>query len=114
MFIPDLAPYPGFEKIKRMIPTRSIGWLSGAYTKGLVPKDFLDKLSQVQKNSNLVRVLATAGFHPCEYCQDGSEHKSSSHFFNTNGFIWPEMLAHYVRDHGYQPPEEFIRWVMEQ
>lgn len=113
MFIPDLSAYPGFAKI---MPTRSIGWLSGQnYPRGPVPEGFLDKLSRVEKDIVLVRVLATGGFHPCEYCRpDGSEHKSSCQFFSTNGFVWPEMLTHYVRDHGYKPPDEFVNWVMEQ
>lgn len=112
MFIPDLSAFPDFPKD---MPTRSIGWLSGHYPKGSVPKDFLSKLSQVENDHDHIFSIGTAGFHPCEYCQpDGSEHTSCSEFISKNGFIWPEMLAHYVRDHGYKPPDEFVNWVMEQ
>jgi hypothetical protein len=60
------------------------------------------------------------GFHVCEYCLpptrpatssgdvtlcfmvDGKEHK----------WIMPDMIIHYVRDHGYLPDAEFIEDAM--
>lgn len=61
------------------------------------------------------------GFHVCESCKSKDE---SNRFPNTssgdvnltftNGHKWvmPDMILHYVADHGWQPPSDFIADVM--
>lgn len=61
------------------------------------------------------------GFHVCEYCSGGEK---GSQFKNTSsgdvvlvfdsGRIWqmPDMILHYVADHSWKPPDEFIEDVM--
>ena len=49
------------------------------------------------------------GFHVCEYCHD----KTSSgdvtlRFVNGNQYKTPDMITHYVQDHDYSPPEQFV------
>ncbi len=72
------------------------------------------------------------GFHLCEWCFDPGIGgyiipEGVNHAFNfsssgdvtlyfENGHIWemPDMILHYVADHGWQPPADFISDVMTQ
>jgi hypothetical protein len=63
------------------------------------------------------------GFHICHLC--GTMNQPSGHRFPPtssgdvtlvfeNGHAWrmPDMILHYVADHGWVPPEEFVNDVM--
>lgn len=60
------------------------------------------------------------GFHVCEYCKKGQKnkhHNTSSgdvtlHFGSGRSYVMPDMILHYVVDHGWVPPGEFINDVM--
>lgn len=59
------------------------------------------------------------GFHICEYCRNEREEfiETSSGdvqlvFHNGHFYQMPDMLVHYIRDHSYRPPQEFIDDVM--
>lgn len=61
------------------------------------------------------------GFHVCEYCEQKgitiSRGNTSSgdvimEFASGRSWIMPDMIIHYVRDHGYLPPREFCEDVM--
>lgn len=64
------------------------------------------------------------GFHVCEYCNgqnqatDRFPFTSSGdvtlEFANSHQWEMPDMILHYVADHGWQPPQEFIDDVMTQ
>jgi hypothetical protein len=60
------------------------------------------------------------GFHTCEYCRaDGVPPATSSGettitFMNGRSYNVPDMLPHYVLEHNYRPPEQFIEDVMGQ
>ncbi|MFA6593882.1 MAG: hypothetical protein WCT16_01360 [Candidatus Buchananbacteria bacterium] len=63
------------------------------------------------------------GFHVCEFCHtDGKEnrfsHLSSGDvnltFANGHRWVMPDMILHYIADHRWQPPQEFINDVMTQ
>lgn len=53
------------------------------------------------------------GFHVCEYCQDET---SSGHVrvSFSSGRTWemPDMILHYVADHDFRPPDEFMKDVL--
>lgn len=53
------------------------------------------------------------GFHICEYCtQRGSAATSSGdvtlRFSDGQTWEMPDMIVHYIQNHGYLPPQEFI------
>lgn len=56
------------------------------------------------------------GFHTCEFCKDGEKGKypnTSSgdvtlNFSSGNSYVMPDMILHYVFDHGWVPPKRFI------
>lgn len=60
------------------------------------------------------------GFHVCEYCKPESENRFSNMSSGdttltfSSGRTWmvPDMILHYVVDHGWLPPQEFIGDVM--
>jgi hypothetical protein len=97
---------------------RAVGWLhpDHRFTKGNVSAEFLSRLKDfVARSGRSAEALyfgAFGGFHTCEFC-------SKAHGINNFGvpsgdllFIAPEMVVHYVEQHGYCPPAEFIAAVM--
>jgi len=60
------------------------------------------------------------GFHVCEYCPSGGQgrysHLSSGDvtLIFDSGRAWemPDMILHYVADHNWQPPADFVDDVM--
>ena len=61
------------------------------------------------------------GIHVCEYKHTGecwypdvSSGDVVLEFANNNAWEMPDMILHYVRDHNYLPPLEFINDVMNQ
>jgi hypothetical protein len=62
------------------------------------------------------------GIHVCEFCPRGGNpdnwynHTSSGDVTLAfkSGHIWemPDMILHYMQDHGYQPPVEFVEDVI--
>jgi hypothetical protein len=55
---------------------------------------------------------AAAGYHTCEFC--GRAHGTGNFGVLSDDllFVAPEMVVHYVREHGYRPPAEFIAAVL--
>lgn len=62
------------------------------------------------------------GFHVCEYCprepSEGNCFKNTSSgdvnltFENGHKWVMPDMILHYVADHGWSPPADFVEDVM--
>jgi hypothetical protein len=48
------------------------------------------------------------GFHVCEYCLKKDKKTSSGTVYLNFGPGNHYMILHYVKDHGYRPPVEFI------
>ena len=109
MYFNDLtkqhSPYSNATLIK-------IGWLDKdkPYTQGECPKDFLNKLKKIKLS------IHTKGWHDCPFC---NKSKSYSQYYipilptkNRTGYDVPEMIVHYIEQHNYLPPQEFIDAVM--
>lgn len=57
------------------------------------------------------------GFHTCEYCEDPSTAATSSGdvllvFQSGRAWVMPDMISHYVEEHGWRPPSAFVDDVM--
>jgi hypothetical protein len=94
----------------------AIGWLDSSepFEKGEVSVSFITKL-RLLWNEGLI--LATLGFHECDFCEIGKKAKSSREKVlmdkeNKIKYIIPEMIFHYIEEHGYKPQKEFIEFVM--
>jgi len=98
---------------------RAVGWLSVEYPfpKGDVPQQFIDRLELFCTKWDVISVAlewpASGGSHECEFC---GKFRASGSIGIPAGeilFVAPDMIAHYVKQHSYQPPAEFISAVMD-
>lgn len=105
-------------QITRGPHVRAIGWLSAKHTypRGSSSAAFIDRLrSLCQRWIESVGALdwpVAAGPHTCELC---NQFRASGYIGVPAGealFVAPEMVAHYVEQHGYLPPEEFVDAVL--
>ena len=98
----------------------AIGYLdiTEEYQKGLVSQNFINKLRQVWDSGGR---LMSCGHHDCEFCIDegnykeramGSSEKIIMDNENKIEYIFPEMIFHYIEKHGYQPPKEFVLFIL--
>jgi hypothetical protein len=53
------------------------------------------------------------GWHTCEFCGKALGFGSFGVPADGRLFYAPDMIAHYVEEHGYAPPEMFIAAVLE-
>ncbi|WP_443072300.1 DUF7919 family protein [Streptomyces sp. NBC_01485] len=117
----DLSRYSYSESSEPMF---NVGWLSRGYefNVGEVPEGLVDSLLELARNpSNVHR-----GMHFCELCPSFVEARKNVRFddvFVGSGemrvrgeggavYVAPIMIVHYVADHGYRPPTEFVESVL--
>ena len=96
----------------------NIGWLGegNEFPTGDVPAQFIAKLERLCSNP----VFLHRGFHECELCCSWDDDKwkdlgnGQIRVYGSNGHWYsaPTMIHHYVTDHQYRPPEEFIDAVL--
>lgn len=90
---------------------RAVGWLEAGhpYTKGAVPPDDLAAIkAHLQRAFQPARYL---GFHLCSLCPPGTPRAGTLNLVvvtPTLLYIAPELIVHYIEDHGYRPPDEFL------
>jgi hypothetical protein len=96
---------------------RAIGWLAAAapYPTGETPPQFVTKLRLLVKLWGASTVAlgwpAAVGPHTCEMC---GKVRAAGNFAVPGAsviYVAPEMVAHYVEDHLYLPPDEFVKAV---
>lgn len=97
---------------------RAIGWLhhEHPFAEGAVPAALVDRLWEFARRA----VASTEalgwerfrGLHRCEFCR--AFHSSGNLGIPAGDLLYvaPEMVAHYVEQHRYRPPEEFQIAVM--
>ena len=95
---------------------RAIAWLDAEhpYSTGDVPPDFVSAL-RAQLEGELWVYLRYRGSHACELCGPFDEGCwSTDNLFVPSPeylYVAPVMIAHYIEEHRYRPPEEFVRAV---
>ena len=52
------------------------------------------------------------GFHSCEFCENALGVRNLGVPAGDVLFVAPEMVCHYVEQHGYLPPAEFVAAVL--
>jgi hypothetical protein len=59
--------------------------------------------------------FAAAGKHDCEFCEaEGRSHRDSRNLFIPSShvvYFAPGMIVHYIEEHRYLPPQQFIEAV---
>jgi hypothetical protein len=105
-------------QIARGPHVRAIGWLSAkhAYPRGASSPAFTDRLRSLcqrwGESGDALDWPVAAGPHTCELCND---FRASGNIGVPSGaalFVAPEMVAHYVEQHSYLPPQEFVDAVL--
>jgi hypothetical protein len=113
MFYPDLATECQVDAGPCI---RAIGWLeqSHQFPIGDVAPTFVVAL-RAHLKAPTQPVLAM-GFHQCDLCDAVSKRVSgkSNVWIPTNEYIYvaPALIVHYIEEHRYRPPNEFIAAVM--
>lgn len=130
-YYPDLSKYDYWRSTwPPSEPDGSTGWLNVGwlgkchpFEKGSSPDGFLGMLVELAGHPERL----TRGVHQCEFCERKSPIKaitpSGAIVWLGNGeisvdgpnetkFVCPTLIAHYVADHSYLPPRQFIRAVM--
>lgn len=123
MYFTDLTPcsYVGSREPNGI----SVGWLDKAHSfpRGAVPTGFIERLAEICERP----VVCNLGYHACEFCNfepdptferlraAGALSSTVIRIVGRDGRVYlsPEMICHYVTRHGYQPPEDFVRAVMD-
>jgi hypothetical protein len=125
MYYEDLSLYAYI--IREAAPNvLNVGWLEAShpYPKGEVSEEFLDRLFELCQSP----VNRTRGWQECQFCEKASFGvrvvrgdrelvlgSAEIRVAGEGGVIYaaPNMIYHYVADHGYRPPDAFIEAVMK-
>ena len=98
---------------------RAIGWLDDEhpFSMGSTSAEFRDRLRALcngwPDGLEALGWPVAAGTHSCQLC---GEFRAAGNIGVPGGdglFVAPEMVAHYVDAHDYQPPQEFIEAVLK-
>ncbi|MCB0121227.1 MAG: hypothetical protein KDE58_03225 [Caldilineaceae bacterium] len=120
-YYPDLTHYQ-YRTDRLEDKTVNVGWLSNqrTYSEGETSPDFCARLLLLCKGL----VNPTRGWHNCEFCESspfdprfGNPLKPFGSaeirvFYQDKVYAAPNLIYHYVTQHNYKPPEEFIEAVL--
>jgi hypothetical protein len=117
IYHPDLSANPADGALR-------VGWLERGqiFAEGSVDSEFLQKLKPLYGH----RVRQTRGFHVCPFCKErrsGVPMELDGKFIYLGSaeieitdqegrtYVAPDLLFHYVTEHRYFPPPDFVRAV---
>lgn len=132
-YYPDLTRYEYFARDEPSdTAALNIGWLDETqpYVIGHTPQEFKDRLFEFCLDKYTVHIAR--GFHACQFCklsydQWFEEHEfkygENAHWMSIGDgeirvlgksaiYAAPTLIYHYVVEHQYQPPKEFIEAVL--
>ncbi len=106
-YFEDLTPHTYTEcQVERGV--LNVGWLGGGheFPTGEASRKFVFALSKMC----LSPIHLHRGFHGCEYCRGKAEGNGQIRVCHANGtwYASPQLIGHYVADHEYLPPADFI------
>ena len=112
MYIADLSTNAYFATGDVL---RAVGWLEAdeTYQQGAVPAGFLDQLKH--HISAAYQPMILMGVHFCSLCPQGQRKHGNDNLLvptETLLYVAPAMIGHYIEDHGYRPPQEFVEALM--
>lgn len=121
MYIPDLTVYMPDKHRRLDMNILAIGWLStNGYSTGPVSEAFLHRLKLFCSDP----ALSFFGLNDCPLClQSPSISRSDKDLELGSGelrikglgnivYAAPDLIYHYVKDHQYQPPTEFVEAIL--
>ena len=116
-YFPDLSPYVyGGPSRCGDYDVFSIGWLDGdhEFSKGEFNPERLSKIKIILESQSPINL--TFGVHICELCgNEAGNGEYHSYNPNTNKiYAAPTLIVHYIEEHQYAPPGEFIEAVFHK
>jgi len=116
MYFPDLH----VQEMAFGVKAIKIGWLDTGkpYTKWSRPlsDEDAEMLAElIIKLEEIGPAVFTKGWHNCPFCNGEKSSRQYHIRFNDERTFYdaPEMITHYIVDHNYMPPKEFIDAVMK-
>ena len=121
-YYPDLSACDYFGSID--VPLVAIGWLENGrpVPTGEVPEQVFEQLRELLREP---WGPAFCGWHDCDLCvyrygrSKLGTHRSTMGFKNVfvpgdaKIYVAPELILHYIDQHGYSPPAEFQQAVLD-
>lgn len=110
----DLSPcdYFGAEFAGTL---RTVGWLEAGrlFATGSVDPAVYSRLVELLKDA--WQPCVAMGLHRCDLCLYDGDSGGGNLFVPGDGaiFVCPDLITHYMNAHGYRPPDEFCRAVLE-
>ena len=114
----DLTPY---EYLGPEPGVLNVGWLEASHPFAVAEAnpELIRRLATAARYS---RVNQTRGYHPCSICGPGRAapyvrvgwrriHLGSAELRVRGAdvtYAAPDLVVHYIRDHGYAPPQPFV------
>jgi len=111
MYYNDLSKYTYGNRRTKYDNHVNIGWLDDKndYSTGIFPEkiELLKKLKTIRPSNG------TKGSHTCQIC--GKRLGSSEYIIKGDNIYYhtPDSISHYIIEHDYKPPQEFIDAVMK-
>jgi hypothetical protein len=108
MFFPDLGTDCQVGSHPNL---RAVGWLSKKqpYSRGEVNTGLQAKLAEHVKTA--WQPIMAAGLHECEFCELYRHSHNVWVPSKTVVYVAPAMIVHYIGEHAYCPPKEFLEAV---
>ncbi len=130
----DLYPYEYFARFEPLgLQPVNVGWLdeNKPFPKGETSLEFKAKLFEFCLDKYVVQIAR--GFHTCQFCgvsehewyeQSKERYGEEAHWLSIGDgeirvigqstlYAAPTLIHHYVVEHNYKPPDEFIEAVFE-
>lgn len=122
MYFKDLSPYIYFTSDYKPLPNvYNVGWLAKLrrFPKAAPDPAFVEQLKRLFQHDQ-TRVNQTRGIHACPWCnvniQLGEDYLGTAEIWvpGHDGVIYaaPTLIIHYVAEHHYRPPADFVAAVM--
>lgn len=124
-YIADLQPYTydGAHRKQQDEKLLAVGWLDPAfpYSRGQVEPKILAKLNRLKRKP----INLTRGFHMCPFCKYEGHRNAFTYperagngeirVMGKDGVVYaaPVLICHYIAEHEYRPPDEFLHAVRE-
>lgn len=102
MYFKDLFREPNFGFYM-------ISWLDlgKEYSKGTVSDSLIKKIEEILK----LTPIQTKGCHTCPFCKKSTSRREAFVLSQEKVYHIPEMITHYIKEHNYRPPTEFLQAV---
>jgi hypothetical protein len=129
MYVRDETPFTSPYGLAEEGPLTAVGWLDASkpFAQGHVPRAFVERLRGLCQTG----VNKTRGYYQCSLCPvdrsetalaptrisapDGDFYVGHAEIRVSGAaarYAAPDMVIHYVTDHGYRPPRAFVDAVL--